>query len=495
MPRGLTEFELCEKHHNENAHTEHVALLALRLFDRTRRALRTPASDRRLLEAACRLHDVGYFSDHLSHPRRSAAIVLEEGLAGFTPTQRAIVAGVAFLHAGEGARSLTDPLIAGHRDRPRILRLGAYLRVADALDHAHIQDVSIRSVRIADGAVQLTLKCGGYAGSVEWADRKADLWRQVFPLGIRFKALRTPIKAPEFRAGVSANDSVLAAARRFLFLQFRLMDDNARKALTGDAPEYLHDMRVAMRRFRSGLRFFGKPLAGTAARRLNRSFLELCRQLGPLRDMQVWVAFLENPERLAACSGDAGWSDFLAGEHRELDARMQERRGILAGEDYAGIVEETRFFLRAELPDLLKRGKSRPLAPFALRRVRRLFRQILKLKVRRSGMTPEEMHALRRLCRRGRYWAELTGAVQGGVIRKLARYLKAVADALGDLHDMDVHLQNVQAGGRSLPALEGLMMKRRSVALTDFDKAWRRLRRKELRTQVMREKTKEGGRT
>src|SRR5580700_8007475 len=63
--------ELCAAYHNEDVHTEHVTALALRLFDRTRAWLDLPMSGRQLLDAAARLHDVGYSIDPVHHMHAS----------------------------------------------------------------------------------------------------------------------------------------------------------------------------------------------------------------------------------------------------------------------------------------------------------------------------------------------------------------------------------------------------------------------------------------
>ena len=75
----LTIDELCAAYDNEDVHTEHVTGLALQLFDHTHAALGLPASGRRVLEAAARLHDVGYSLDPMHHMQASAQIVARPG--------------------------------------------------------------------------------------------------------------------------------------------------------------------------------------------------------------------------------------------------------------------------------------------------------------------------------------------------------------------------------------------------------------------------------
>jgi exopolyphosphatase/guanosine-5'-triphosphate,3'-diphosphate pyrophosphatase len=83
---------LCAAYHNEEPHARHVASLALRLFDRLANRCALHRSDRRLLEAACRLHDIGYSIDPRDHARVGARIILGVGLYGFTKQEASLIA-------------------------------------------------------------------------------------------------------------------------------------------------------------------------------------------------------------------------------------------------------------------------------------------------------------------------------------------------------------------------------------------------------------------
>src|SRR5690606_24945293 len=61
-------------------------------------------------------------------------------------------------------------------------------------------------------------------------------------------------------------------------------------ARAGEAPEGVHQMRVALRRLRSALRIFGKVLACDAVSDLDARLKTLARALGPARDWDVFLA-------------------------------------------------------------------------------------------------------------------------------------------------------------------------------------------------------------
>jgi len=86
------------EHGNEQAHAAHVASLALSLFDATADFLDVPAEDRPLLEAACRLHEVGYGGSPRRHARAGYEIVRDERLEGFTSSALDDIAAAIYLH-------------------------------------------------------------------------------------------------------------------------------------------------------------------------------------------------------------------------------------------------------------------------------------------------------------------------------------------------------------------------------------------------------------
>ena len=97
---------------------------------------------------------------------------------------------------------------------------------------------------------------------------------------------------------------------------------------------------------------------------------------------------------------------------------------------------------------------------------------------------------MRRLCRRERYWAEFFAPLWGSFAVELSRRLKAIADALGDLHDADVALERLTGQEMKLPeGLTPLLRKRRRTAWKDYNKAWASLRRKKFQKRVVKSLT------
>lgn len=151
-------------------HAEHVAGIALTLFDTLKNPLKLSARDRVLLEAAALLHDVGYFIAYSSHHKHSYHLVRHAELFGFSPEERELVAQVARYHRKslpklkhQSYASLTDA------DKCRVDALGGILRVADGLDRGRCSSVrkvrcklATQEVRIdVSGAADLSLEIRG----------------------------------------------------------------------------------------------------------------------------------------------------------------------------------------------------------------------------------------------------------------------------------------------------------------------------------------------
>lgn len=168
-------------------HSQHVAALALRLFDQTKQLHRLGQQERNCLEYAALLHDVGYLINPRQHHKHAYYLIKNSDLGGLTADEIDVVANVARYHRRatpelkhQGYESLTPRL-------KRVVRiLSALLRIADGLDRTHssvVQTVNVKSGKtmtieaIATGEAEMEL----------WAAKnRADLFEQVFRRRVRF---------------------------------------------------------------------------------------------------------------------------------------------------------------------------------------------------------------------------------------------------------------------------------------------------------------------
>ncbi len=164
-------------------HTQHVAMLALGMFDELARLGLHPGDprERELLWAACMLHDIGMSIDYDDHHKHSRYLILSGGLAGFSPLETAIVAQAARYH--RKGMPAPGPMVAlfGAGDGERLDRLAALLRLAEDLERSRDQLVRRTSLELSDGTVELRLIADGESAVPRWAaGRERELFARAF---------------------------------------------------------------------------------------------------------------------------------------------------------------------------------------------------------------------------------------------------------------------------------------------------------------------------
>jgi exopolyphosphatase / guanosine-5'-triphosphate,3'-diphosphate pyrophosphatase len=171
------------------AHGRHVAALSLSVFDQLRQVHGLDASDRRLLMAAALLHDIGVFISHRRHHRHSLYIISQSELPGLNPIEIRMVANIARYHRKGGPSPHHEEFAAlGDVERERVTRLAALLRLADALDREHRQNVRNMLITVGDGRVTLDIEGSGDLLLERWAvQRKANLFEQTFGMAVRLR--------------------------------------------------------------------------------------------------------------------------------------------------------------------------------------------------------------------------------------------------------------------------------------------------------------------
>ena len=172
-------------------HTEHVARLALTLFDElAERGLHAGDRwERELLFSACVLHDIGMSVDYDDHHKHSRYLILNAGLPGFDPREVALVAQAARYHRkGMPDFGELSPL-AQDGDDKRLDRLSILLRLAEDLERSRDQSVRAAHVTAGNGKIRLELESDGSAAVERWAaQREVDLFERAFGRGLHVES-------------------------------------------------------------------------------------------------------------------------------------------------------------------------------------------------------------------------------------------------------------------------------------------------------------------
>ncbi|MDD2685862.1 MAG: CHAD domain-containing protein [Gallionella sp.] len=208
---------------------------------------------------------------------------------------------------------------------------------------------------------------------------------------------------------------------------------NARGQSAATDSEFLHQMRVALRRLRVALRMAKKLHSDAVLDALLQQARVLSGYIGEVRDWDVFIAEVARPALNQ-------WPDHLGVQHllNLSEQARQQRHDKLFNE--AGRRALQRFILDFAVwmnSDywVALNGQSVSLRKFAKRHMRRLLRRLQA----DDAQTQEPLHTLRILTKKLRYSAEFfTACNAGDIFHAVLRQLGKVQEQLGKIHDIAV---------------------------------------------------------
>jgi CHAD domain-containing protein len=206
-----------------------------------------------------------------------------------------------------------------------------------------------------------------------------------------------------------------------------------------DAPDSVHQMRVAARRLRTTLQAYPAILPEHATRHLRAELKWLGEMLSEARDDEVLSAYLLS--RLASLPAEQvlGPAQARVRAHfapREASAREALLEALNSARYYTLVAELDR--LLADPP--LTAAAAEPAEEVLPRAIGRTYRRTRRRMHRAQRMAPgagrdTALHETRKAAKRARYAAEAARPALGKKTRRFARRMKAVQSALGDHHD------------------------------------------------------------
>lgn len=247
----------------------------------------------------------------------------------------------------------------------------------------------------------------------------------------------TGLDDAETRPGITADMPADVAVATALLGFADAIRDNLDGTIADIDTEFLHDLRVAVRRTRSLLKICGDQLPSRLAERYAPRFKWVGDLTTPTRDLDVYLLELDELAR-SLTVGEPGDLDPF-GEHlREELAR--ERRTLVRG------LRSKRFTAlldgwRTALHKVIETGKS-PITAEQLAGER--IRQVAKRVDRKArAITPDspaaDVHALRKRCKELRYVLEVFKPLcPPETYRAVLKDLKRLQDVLGSFQDGEV---------------------------------------------------------
>ena len=147
--RRATVCNLAAQYDADFAHVEHVATLALELWDALAAAglHRGDPKERELLWATAMLHDIGTAVDYDDHHKHSRYLILSAGMPGYSPREVALIGQAARYHR-KGNPGLGEfAALARPGDEALLNRIAAAVRIAEQLERSRDQAVHACDVR------------------------------------------------------------------------------------------------------------------------------------------------------------------------------------------------------------------------------------------------------------------------------------------------------------------------------------------------------------
>ncbi len=244
------------------------------------------------------------------------------------------------------------------------------------------------------------------------------------------------------------------AFRRVLANLADEIDANHQGTIDDVDPEFLHDLRVAVRRTRSVLAQGRRVLPPDVRDRFREEFGWLGAATGPARDLDVYVI---------------EWDGYVAPLGREVAAALEpllrhlaERRRIehvalaahLRSPRYHDLMAAWHLWLTALLEEGDDRPSdaARPIGRVAARRITRANDQLVARGREIRPSTPaEELHELRKDAKKLRYLLECFGTLlPPGERKAFVQRLKALQDNLGEHQDTEVHAAQLRVMSHEL---------------------------------------------
>lgn len=175
------------------AHGNHVAVLAVMLFEQLASLHELDEVWGQRLLLAARLHDIGMAEGRKGHHKASMRLIDSDLALDIPDEDRPWVALLARYHrkVWPSARHGRFARLNRH-DRKAVARAASILRIADALDYTHSDVVAGLTVGIRKHSVDIAVHGKGPADcepELKRARKKGDLFRHLFGKNTKFSCL------------------------------------------------------------------------------------------------------------------------------------------------------------------------------------------------------------------------------------------------------------------------------------------------------------------
>lgn len=306
---------------------------------------------------------------------------------------------------------------------------------------------------------------------------------------------RNEVPAPQ-KASSPALDPAMTVSDAFAAIAWSTLahlQANEDGTRAGEDPEFLHQMRVALRRLRSAISAFSGVLPAAARAPVTRELKWLSGVLGPARD---WDVFVEEtlPPLIEAYEGRPGLKAVAAEARRRQTAAHRALRRALRSRRYEKALIAAAAWLakrewHAQASDETRAALEGPIRAYVSDELEARYERVRKRGRKLEQLDAPELHQLRIAVKKLRYSVDFFASLSDpDKVKALRSRLTRLQDALGVVNDaatMRTLLAEGFAKGRSAAATEargillGWSAGRGDALRHDVTRAWKAFRRSE----------------
>ena len=324
-------------------------------------------------------------------------------------------------------------------------RIAAIADLADGLTAAGTRDATVAAALDDGDAVELLVSGNGSVrDTVTRARSKVGAWNATMLRPIRAVVVYEGTRPPT--SALPPEPTAADVARRVLQTQWETFLSRVHGLRYSEDIEYVHELRVALRRLRAALKAFRKALDGLVPP-LRAELKQLADALGKVRDPDVFRVFLRGYMAQAPADHGPYLRGLLRAERRRRSRGFRALLGVMESEQFAAFRAKYDPILTGRaaegglvaLPGFADEPLRRHAPRVLLRRLR-----VVKRTGRGLATAPaEQQHALRIQCKRLRYTAEFLADLYPNGLDRITAPMLGMQDALGDVHDADVYAERI----------------------------------------------------
>ncbi len=262
----------------------------------------------------------------------------------------------------------------------------------------------------------------------------------------------TPAKV---KVSLSRGERADAAASAVLRALLGVIESNLAGAIADLDSEFLHDLRVSVRRTRAVQRELRRVFPPDELERFRQEFRWLQQVTGDVRDLDVYVLDFDAMRALVPPRVRPDLEPLLgvlrerrkAARRRMVRALRSERTGKLLSE-WGELLASLEGLPVAQRPDA-----TQPIEVLAGARIAKVYRRMVKMGEAIGPESPStDYHELRKQGKELRYLLELFGAplFPDVVVKSMVRALKGLQDVLGRHQDREIQVGMLRSLGPKL---------------------------------------------